>query len=382
MSDPQPVYLSDYQPPAYQVTHTELTFDLDPAATRVKARLLIERNENVDAQTPLVLNGEQLSLISLAIDGTPLAEADYQLDEGSLRIMQVPAAFSLESEVEIAPGANTALEGLYQSSGMYCTQCEAEGFRRITFYPDRPDVMATFTVTVIGDQNNEPVLLANGNPVDSGILENGRHFVKWEDPHPKPCYLFALVAGDLHKVEDHFSTMSGRDVTLQIWVEEENLDKTEHAMASLKRSMAWDEQTYGREYDLDLFMIVAVNDFNMGAMENKGLNIFNSAAVLTHPNTATDATFQNVEGIGAHEYFHNWSGNRVATGDWFKASLKEGFTRLLGTSVFPLIPTRRRLRYSRVSFTYEPLCTRCRPRLRIRAPDHYIKSPILHPGYL
>ncbi|MGP9797887.1 aminopeptidase N [Halomonas sp. 86] len=326
MSDPQPVYLSDYQPPAYQVTHTELTFDLDPAATRVKARLLIERNENVDAQTPLVLNGEQLSLISLVIDGTPLAEADYQLGEGSLRIMQVPAAFSLESEVEIAPGANTALEGLYQSSGMYCTQCEAEGFRRITFYPDRPDVMATFTVTVIGDQNNEPVLLANGNPVDSGILENGRHFVKWEDPHPKPCYLFALVAGDLHKVEDHFSTMSGRDVTLQIWVEEENLDKTEHAMASLKRSMAWDEQTYGREYDLDLFMIVAVNDFNMGAMENKGLNIFNSAAVLTHPNTATDATFQNVEGIVAHEYFHNWSGNRVTCRDWFQLSLKEGFT--------------------------------------------------------
>ncbi|MGP9663452.1 aminopeptidase N [Halomonas sp. AOP22-C1-8] len=326
MSDPQPVYLSDYQPPAYQVTHTELTFDLDPAATRVKARLLIERNENVDAQTPLVLNGEQLSLISLAIDGTPLAEADYQLDEGSLRIMQLPGTFSLESEVEIAPGTNTALEGLYQSSGMYCTQCEAEGFRRITFYPDRPDVMATFTVTVIGDQNNEPVLLANGNPVDSGILENGRHFVKWEDPHPKPCYLFALVAGDLHKVEDHFSTMSGRDVTLQIWVEEENLDKTKHAMASLKRSMAWDEQTYGREYDLDLFMIVAVNDFNMGAMENKGLNIFNSAAVLTHPNTATDATFQNVEGIVAHEYFHNWSGNRVTCRDWFQLSLKEGFT--------------------------------------------------------
>ena len=326
MSDPQPVYLSDYQPPAYRVTHTELTFDLDPAATRVKARLLMERNDEVSDQAPLVLNGEHLALISLAIDGMPLTDADYQLDEKNLCVSKVPASFSLESEVEIAPSANTALEGLYQSSGMYCTQCEAEGFRRITFYPDRPDVMATFTVTVIGDQDNEPVLLANGNPVDSGELENGRHFATWEDPHPKPCYLFALVAGNLHKVEDHFSTMSGRDVTLQIWVEKENLDKTEHAMASLKRSMAWDEQTYGREYDLDLFMIVAVSDFNMGAMENKGLNIFNSAAVLTHPHTATDATFQNVEGIVAHEYFHNWSGNRVTCRDWFQLSLKEGVT--------------------------------------------------------
>lgn len=326
MSDPQPVYLSDYQPPAYRVTHTELTFDLDPAATRVKARLLMERNDEVSDQTPLVLNGEHLALISLAIDGTPLTNADYQLDDKSLCIPKVPASFSLESEVEIAPSTNTALEGLYQSSGTYCTQCEAEGFRRITFYPDRPDVMATFTVTVIGDQEREPVLLANGNPVDSGKLENGRHFATWEDPHPKPCYLFALVAGNLHKVEDHFSTMSGRDVTLQVWVEKENLDKTEHAMASLKRSMGWDEQTYGREYDLDLFMIVAVSDFNMGAMENKGLNIFNSAAVLTHPHTATDATFQNVEGIVAHEYFHNWSGNRVTCRDWFQLSLKEGFT--------------------------------------------------------
>ncbi|MBP5980432.1 MAG: aminopeptidase N [Halomonas sp.] len=326
MSDPQPVYLSDYQPPVYRVTHTELTFDLDPAATRVKARLLIQRNDEVSDQTPLVLNGENLALISLAIDGTPLTDADYQLDEKNLCIPKVPASFSLESEVEIAPSTNTALEGLYQSSGMYCTQCEAEGFRRITFYPDRPDVMATFTVTVIGDQESEPVLLANGNPVNSGKLENGRHFATWEDPHPKPCYLFALVAGNLHKMEDHFSTMSGRDVTLQIWVEKDNLDKTEHAMASLKRSMAWDEQTYGREYDLDLFMIVAVSDFNMGAMENKGLNIFNSAAVLTHPHTATDATFQNVEGIVAHEYFHNWSGNRVTCRDWFQLSLKEGFT--------------------------------------------------------
>jgi len=326
MSDPQPVYLSDYQPPAYRVTHTELTFDLDPAATRVKARLLIERHAKADANAPLVLNGEHLKLISLSIDATPLNESAYQVDAETLSIANVPERFVLESEVEIAPQENTALEGLYQSNGMYCTQCEAEGFRRITFYPDRPDVMATFKVTVIGDQQREPVLLANGNPLERGELEGGRHFVTWEDPHPKPCYLFALVAGNLHRVEDHFTTMSGREVTLQIWVEQENLDKTEHAMASLKRAMAWDEQAYGREYDLDLFMIVAVNDFNMGAMENKGLNIFNSAAVLTHPHTATDAAFQNVEGIVAHEYFHNWSGNRVTCRDWFQLSLKEGFT--------------------------------------------------------
>ncbi|TVU87895.1 aminopeptidase N [Vreelandella titanicae] len=326
MSDPQPVYLSDYQPPAYRVTHTELTFDLDPAATRVKARLLMERHPEADVNAPLVLNGEHLTLISLAIDETPLEASAYALDDEGLRIAQVPERFALESEVEIAPQENTALEGLYQSNAMYCTQCEAEGFRRITFYPDRPDVMATFKVTVIGDQQREPVLLANGNPIERGELEGGRHFVTWEDPHPKPCYLFALVAGNLHSVEDHFTTMSGRDVTLQIWVEKDNLDKTEHAMAALKRAMEWDEQAYGREYDLDLFMIVAVNDFNMGAMENKGLNIFNSAAVLTHPQTATDAAFQSVEGIVAHEYFHNWSGNRVTCRDWFQLSLKEGFT--------------------------------------------------------
>ncbi|AJY51199.1 MULTISPECIES: aminopeptidase N [Halomonadaceae] len=326
MSDPQPVYLSDYQPPAYRVTHTELTFDLDPAATRVKARLLMERHAKADANAPLVLNGEHLKLISLSMDATPLNESAYQVDAETLSIANVPERFVLESEVEIAPQENTALEGLYQSNGMYCTQCEAEGFRRITFYPDRPDVMATFKVTVIGDQQREPVLLANGNPLERGELEGGRHFVTWQDPHPKPCYLFALVAGNLHRVEDHFTTMSGREVTLQLWVEQENLDKTEHAMASLKRAMEWDEQAYGREYDLDLFMIVAVNDFNMGAMENKGLNIFNSAAVLTHPHTATDAAFQNVEGIVAHEYFHNWSGNRVTCRDWFQLSLKEGFT--------------------------------------------------------
>ncbi|MGM0702416.1 MAG: aminopeptidase N [Pseudomonadota bacterium] len=326
MSEPKPTYLSDYRPPAYRVTHVELSFDLDPAATRVKARLHVERHPQREAGEPLVLDGEQLALEAIAIDGQPLGEDEYAVDDHGLTVHRVPERFQLDTEVTIAPQENTALEGLYQSSGMYCTQCEAEGFRRITFYPDRSDVMATFSTTVIGDGEREPVLLSNGNPVERGTLPGGRHFVTWDDPFPKPCYLFALVAGDLEKVEDRFTTASGREVTLQIWVEEENLDKTDHAMASLKRAMRWDEETYGREYDLDLFMIVAVNDFNMGAMENKGLNIFNSAAVLTHPHTATDAAFQRVEGIVAHEYFHNWSGNRVTCRDWFQLSLKEGFT--------------------------------------------------------
>ncbi|WP_442487330.1 aminopeptidase N [Halomonas litopenaei] len=326
MSDPQPIHLSDYRPPAYLVSRTELTFDLAPGATRVKARLHLERHPEREAGAPLWLDGEQLSLKAIAIDGQPLEEGEYELTRKGLSITGAPEAFVLDTEVEISPDDNTALSGLYRSGGMFCTQCEAEGFRRITFYPDRPDVMATFSTTVIGDLTREPVLLSNGNPVERGELPDGRHFVTWDDPHPKPAYLFALVAGDLKKVEDRFTTMSGRDVTLQIWVEEENLDKTDHAMGSLKRAMRWDEEAYGREYDLDLFMIVAVNDFNMGAMENKGLNIFNSAAVLTHPNTATDAAFQRVEGIVAHEYFHNWSGNRVTCRDWFQLSLKEGFT--------------------------------------------------------
>jgi aminopeptidase N len=328
MSAMQPTYLHDYQPPAYRVTHTELKFDLSSSATRVTARLHVERHpaHQGAGSLPLVLNGEQLLLKRIAIDGEELEADEYAQDDASLTVHQVPASFLLDTEVEINPAANTALSGLYQSSEMFCTQCEAEGFRRITFYPDRPDVMATFSTTVIGDRATLPVLLSNGNPVESGELPGDRHFVTWEDPHPKPSYLFALVAGDLKKVEDRFTTQSGRDVTLQVWVEEENLSKTDHAMASLKRAMKWDEQTYGREYDLDLFMIVAVNDFNMGAMENKGLNIFNSAAVLTHPHTATDAAFQRVESIVAHEYFHNWSGNRVTCRDWFQLSLKEGFT--------------------------------------------------------
>ncbi|WP_456269975.1 aminopeptidase N [Kushneria sp. AK178] len=326
MAEPQAIYLSDYRPPAYTVEKTELTFDLDASATRVRARLHVQRHPEHDAQAPLTLYGHGLTTERIAIDGQALLENEYRIEDEQLVIDRVPGAFVLDTEVVIDPANNTALEGLYVSGPMFCTQCEPEGFRRITWYPDRPDVMAVFTTTVIGDQKQQPVLLSNGNPVERGELPNGRHFVTWEDPHPKPSYLFALVAGSLECVRDSFTTMSGRDVTLELWVEAQNLEKTDWALASLKRAMAWDEKAYGREYDLDLFMIVAVDDFNMGAMENKGLNIFNSAAVLANPQTTTDAAFQRIEGIVAHEYFHNWSGNRVTCRDWFQLALKEGFT--------------------------------------------------------
>jgi aminopeptidase N len=374
MSEPQATYLADYRPPAYRVAHTGLTFELDPAATRVKARLQLERHPERDVGEPLWLDGKQLRLISVAIDGRALDEHEYRLDEQGLCIEAAPERFLLETEVEISPRDNTALEGLYRSGSMFCTQCEAEGFRRITFYPDRPDVMATFSTTVIGDAIREPVLLSNGNPVERGKLPDGRHFVTWEDPHPKPSYLFALVAGDLQCVKDSFTTMSGRDVALQIWVEEENLGKTDHAMASLKHAMRWDEENYGREYDLDLFMIVAVNDFNMGAMENKGLNIFNSAAVLTHPDTATDAAFQRVESIVAHEYFHNWSGNRVTCRDWFQLSLKEGFTVFRDQSFSADMNSAAVKRIEDVSFfRTAQFAEDAGPTAHPVRPDHYIE---------
>ncbi len=264
--------------------------------------------------------------MSLSLNDRALGLGDYQVAEESLTLQPDTASFTLDSTVVIHPESNTALEGLYKSGKMFCTQCEAEGFRKITYYLDRPDVMSTFTTTVSADKQAYPILLSNGNPIASGEEEDGRHWATWEDPFKKPAYLFALVAGDLWCVEDSFTTMSGRDVALRIYVEPENIDKCQHAMDSLKKSMKWDEEAYGREYDLDIFMIVAVNDFNMGAMENKGLNIFNSSAVLARAETATDAAHQRVEAIVAHEYFHNWSGNRVTCRDWFQLSLKEGFT--------------------------------------------------------
>lgn len=324
---PQVIYLKDYQAPEYLIDETHLTFELFEDHTLVHAQLVMRRNpERGAGLPPLVLDGQQLELLRASLDDVELHAADYQLDADSLTVQPKTGQFTLDTSVKIHPESNTALEGLYKSGKMFCTQCEAEGFRKITYYLDRPDVMSTFTTTVIAEQHRYPVLLSNGNPVGDGPAEDGRHWATWEDPFKKPAYLFALVAGDLWCVESSFTRQSGRDVTLRIYVEEENLDKCDHAMVSLKKSMRWDEEVYGREYDLDIFMIVAVNDFNMGAMENKGLNIFNSSCVLARAETATDAAHQRVEGVVAHEYFHNWSGNRVTCRDWFQLSLKEGFT--------------------------------------------------------
>ena len=321
-------YLKDYQPPNYLIESTDLKFELEDETTLVSSQLRFVRNPAVETwnQPALVLDGQELELIKVVLDGKTLSEEQYSMTAETLTIEQVTDQFLLEIQVRIKPIENTALEGLYISDGMHCTQCEAQGFRRITYYLDRPDVMSRFTTEIIANQSNNPVLLSNGNLIDSAVLPDGRHSVKWLDPHMKPAYLFALVAGKLEFIEDSFETCSGRNVTLRIFVEEKDLDKCQHALDSLKHSMKWDEEVYGREYDLDIFMIVAVDAFNMGAMENKGLNIFNSSCVLAKPETTTDATYQRIEAIVAHEYFHNWSGNRVTCRDWFQLSLKEGLT--------------------------------------------------------
>ncbi|RRV19517.1 aminopeptidase N [Stutzerimonas nitrititolerans] len=324
---PKVIHLKDYQAPEYLIDETHLTFELYEDRTLVHAQLVMRRNPAAGSGLPpLELHGQDLELVSLSLNDRELGLGDYQLGESTLTLQPDSAEFTLDSSVVIHPESNTALEGLYKSGSMFCTQCEAEGFRKITWYLDRPDVMSKFTTTVSAEQHAYPILLSNGNPIASGSEDDGRHWATWEDPFKKPAYLFALVAGDLWCVEDSFTTMSGREVALRIYVEPENIDKCQHAMDSLKKSMKWDEEAYGREYDLDIFMIVAVNDFNMGAMENKGLNIFNSSAVLARAETATDAAHQRVEAIVAHEYFHNWSGNRVTCRDWFQLSLKEGFT--------------------------------------------------------
>ncbi len=324
-SQPKTIYLSEYQTPAFLVDQVDLRFELFEDGARVHSRLSLSRNP--DAQRgALELNGDSLTLESVHLDDRELSPDEYE-DRGDLLVVpSVPDTFELRVVTWIEPQNNTRLEGLYKSSGMFCTQCEAQGFRCITYFPDRPDVMARYRTRIEADRASYPVLLSNGNPVERGDLENGRHFVTWEDPFPKPSYLFALVAGDLVEQTDAFRTRSGRDIDLRIYVEPRNADKTAHAFDSLKRSMRWDEEVYGREYDLDIFMIVAVDDFNMGAMENKGLNIFNSSCVLARPESETDMAFQRIESIVAHEYFHNWSGNRVTCRDWFQLSLKEGFT--------------------------------------------------------
>ena len=324
---PIETFLADYQVPNYLVDHVSLHFDLDRSDTKVRSVLSMRRNpEGLGGDC--ILDGEQITLVSIKLNGKPLQGNEYQRTDKNLLISAVPEQFDLEIETLIHPDKNTALEGLYHSSSLLCTQCEAEGFRRITYYPDRPDVMSVFTVSIAADKAEWPIMLSNGNLEKQGQFEDGRHWVRWHDPHPKPAYLFALVAGDLHRQKDSFLTQSGRQVTLEIYVDPENSHKCDHALMSLKQAMKWDEETYGREYDLDVFMIVAVNDFNMGAMENKGLNIFNSACVLASPETATDRDYYTIQSIVGHEYFHNWSGNRVTCRDWFQLSLKEGFTVL------------------------------------------------------
>ncbi len=318
------IRLADYTPPDYAIKTVELTFDLQPSATRVTSRLVIART--AQKASPLELHGEGLKLIRISMDGQALAASAYQLTDAGLTIPSPPASFVLETEVEINPEANKALEGLYVSQGVFCTQCEPEGFRHITYFLDRPDVMAVFRTTIRAPKKAYPHLLANGNPVENGELADGRHYAVWDDPHPKPCYLFALVAGDLAHIEDWFTTASGRKVCLRIYVEHGKAARATYAMESLIRAMKWDEVAFGREYDLDVFNIVAVSDFNMGAMENKGLNVFNDKYILADSNTATDLDYYLIESIVGHEYFHNWSGNRVTCRDWFQLSLKEGLT--------------------------------------------------------
>jgi len=325
---PQTIYLKDYQVSPFLVDTTDLLFDLGDEQTRVTTKMAVRRNpDSSDKTGALELNSKgDVQLQWIAVDGQRLDSSAYSLSDNLLSLPDLPDSCVVSTEVLIQPQLNTSMMGLYRSRTMYCTQCEAEGFRRITYFPDRPDIMSVFTVKIVADKARYPVLLSNGNAIERADLDAGRHTVTWHDPFKKPSHLFALVAGTLSVVEDSFTTMSGREIPLQIFVEEKDLDKCDHAMLSLKNSMGWDEEVYGREYDLDIFMIVAVDDFNMGAMENKGLNIFNTSAVLANPKTTTDASFLRVEGIVAHEYFHNWSGNRVNLRDWFQLSLKEGFT--------------------------------------------------------
>jgi aminopeptidase N len=325
-SPPKVIRRQDYRPPEYRIERVELDFDLEPEATCVKTHLTMHRAKNGTGRTPLVLDGEDLELLSLSLDGRPLDKSRYTVDAHGLTIADPPERFALDIETRIRPSANTHLSGLYISRGMFCTQCEAEGFRRITYFLDRPDVMATYRTTLRADRDAYPVLLSNGNLVDSGTLDGGRHFAVWDDPFPKPSYLFALVAGKLACNEDSFTTRSGRQVRLRIFVEPGKESRTAYAMDSLKRAMRWDEERFGLEYDLDLFNIVAVSDFNMGAMENKSLNVFNDSRVLADPETATDGDFAGIESVVAHEYFHNWTGDRVTCRDWFQLSLKEGLT--------------------------------------------------------
>jgi aminopeptidase N len=323
---PSAIYLKDYRQPDYLIDTVDLRFNLERGHTVVHSRMSVRRREDVPSSAPLCLDGQDMQLVSVAIDGQQRDISTLELSTDQLAIDRLPGNFTLEIETIIKPEENTQLEGLYKSGSMYCTQCEAEGFRRITYFLDRPDIMARFTTHITADRETCPVLLSNGNLVDSGDIDSDRHWAYWEDPFPKPCYLFALVAGPLTVDEDQYVTASGREVALKLYTEPHNRTKTAHAMKSLKQAMQWDEEKFGLEYDLDCYMVVAVDDFNMGAMENKGLNVFNTACVLARPDTATDADYDRIQSIVGHEYFHNWTGNRVTCRDWFQLSLKEGLT--------------------------------------------------------
>ncbi len=371
---PAAVYREDYRPPDWLVPDISLDFDLADERTVVRAVLTVERNGAHDE--PLRLDGEGLKLVGVSIAGRPV---EHRYEGGVLTVPLTADRAEVETLVEIAPSANTQLMGLYESGGILCTQCEAEGFRRITFFPDRPDVLSRYRVRVTADEARYPVLLSNGDPIAAGEAEGGRHWAEWRDPFPKPCYLFALVAGDLVANRDRFITRSGRAVDLGIWVREEDLERTGHAMSALKASMAWDEKVYGREYDLAVFNIVAVADFNFGAMENKGLNIFNSRYILADPDTATDQDYDAVAGVVAHEYFHNWSGNRVTCRDWFQLSLKEGFTVFRdqqfsadqGSAAVKRIEDVRTLRSSQFPEDGGPLAHPIRPESYIEISNFY-----------
>ncbi len=373
------VYRKDYQSSAFLADRASLHFALDPHDTIVRAEIELRRNPAVAGDEPLVLHGDDLSLRDVRLDGAALSPSRFEASSQRLVIYDVPEQCTVLTEVSVRPADNTKLMGLYTSSGTFCTQCEAEGFRRITYYLDRPDVMARFTTRIEADRAAYPVLLSNGNRVAEGELPGGRHFVEWHDPFPKPSYLFALVAGDLHCHRGSFRTASGRDVALEIWVEPQNADKCAHALASLQAAMRWDEEKYGLEYDLDVYMIVAVDDFNMGAMENKGLNVFNSKYVLAKPSTATDDDYEGIEGVIGHEYFHNWTGNRVTCRDWFQLTLKEGltvyrdqeFSSDMGSRAVQRIKDVTRLRTAQFAEDAGPLAHPIRPESYVEMNNFY-----------
>lgn len=380
MTDIKTTFLKDYTPPNFLIKHAELTFWLDDALTRVKTCLTFNRvSAPKNKKQPLVLHGENCELIAIKRDGQRLSDREYQLKDNELIIFNVPEQFSLEIENTIRPKENTALSGLYVSRGIFCTQCEAEGFRRITYFLDRPDVLTTYTTTIIADKSKYPILLSNGNKIAQQDLENNQHSVTWDDPFKKPSYLFALVAGDLECLQDQFVTQSQRKVHLQIFSEKGEKNKCHHAMDALKKAMRWDEEAYGREYDLTIFMIAVIDDFNMGAMENKGLNIFNSQTLLADPNSATDVDYSYITKVVGHEYFHNWTGNRITCRDWFQLSLKEGltvfreqeFSEALGNPATERINTVRQLRSMQFAEDAGPLAHPVQPDAYIEINNFY-----------